>query len=152
MGESLIISDEQPRHRIRRTWQEECGKCVPVLNCVAILPFHPEKNRHWFFFPSQLISHNLQFSNTKRIQLQKDHSFLGQGIYDFPSRIGKSHVGLWAAQRQDSLGLPVWYWFQQRSHFLSPTYNALSWTADAIDHVQQNTNTLWPLLNRNASA
>lgn len=83
MGESLIISDEQPRHRIRRTWQEECGKCVPALNCAAISPFHPEKpsiDFSSFSPPSQLISHSLQFSNIKCIQLQKDHSSLGQGI------------------------------------------------------------------------
>lgn len=101
MGESLIISDEQPRHRIGRTWQEECGKCVPVLNCVAILPFHPEKPGIDFFSPSQLISHNLQFSNTKRSQLQKDRSSLGQGASDFPPRIGKSRGGLRAAPRWD---------------------------------------------------
>lgn len=128
---------------------ENVLQCLIVwLSCLFFL-----KNQALiFFFPSQLILHNLQFSNTKRIQLQKDHSSLGQGIHDFPSQIGKSHVGLWAAQQQDSLGLPVWHWFEQRSHFLSPRHNALSWTADAIDHPKQNTNTLWPLLNRNASA
>ena len=51
MGENLIISDEQPRHRIGRTWQEECGKFVPVLNSVAMLPFHPETPGIDFFPP-----------------------------------------------------------------------------------------------------
>lgn len=49
----------------------------------------------------------------------------------------------------DGLGLPVWCWFEQRSHFLSPTHSGLSWTADALDHTKQNA--LWPLLSRNAS-
>lgn len=76
---------------------ENVFQCLIVwLSCLFIL-----KNQALIFFPSQLISHNLQFSNTKRIQLQKDHSSLGQGISDFPSRIGKSHIGLWGAQQRD---------------------------------------------------
>lgn len=87
-------SGEHDRKSVENVFQ-----CLIVwLSCLFIL-----KNQAliFFFSPSQLISHNLQFSNTKRIQLQKDHSSLGRGISDFSSQIGKSHVGLQAAQQRD---------------------------------------------------
>lgn len=68
--------------------------------------------------------------------MQTDPSSLDHSICEFPSRIGKLHAGLWASKPQDSLGLLVWHWFEQRSQCTSRTHNMLSGMADATDHAK----------------